>query len=221
MRDELTSELDGDSWQLNWGALLRTARQVSGLSLNELSAVTGLSKGYLSKLESGHPAAQNPSRATLAALARALPSFRSLAHILDPSLAPTTAFATAAPQVPAVVREAAGHIEPSPVKLGWRELETLIALITLEEAATTQPATRIALSRAVGRPVAEIEPILDALVGMGVLLRCPGRSHGMPPLYQRAPDFVARTGIARLGDALILAAALLSQSAAAPRKRPS
>ncbi|MGH2486024.1 MAG: helix-turn-helix domain-containing protein, partial [Ktedonobacterales bacterium] len=41
-------------WQVHWGRLLRTARQVAGLSLSELSATTGLSKGYLSKLESGH-----------------------------------------------------------------------------------------------------------------------------------------------------------------------
>src|SRR5437588_412086 len=66
------------SWPQDWGRLLRLARQVAGLSLTELSARTGLSKGYLSKLESAHAAAQNPSRATLAALARALPSFRPL-----------------------------------------------------------------------------------------------------------------------------------------------
>src|SRR5260370_41996529 len=84
--DETAPELrDEPDWQVQWGGLLRTARQVAGLSLSELAAVTGLSKGYLSKLESGHVAALNPSRATLAALARALPSFRALAPTLEPA----------------------------------------------------------------------------------------------------------------------------------------
>ena len=80
---------DGDGvrpteWALDWGRLLRTARQVAGLSLTELSARTQLSKGYLSKLESGAVGAANPSRATLAALARALPSFGPVAHMFGP-----------------------------------------------------------------------------------------------------------------------------------------
>src|SRR5215831_14940579 len=75
-----------DAWTMDWGRLLRIARQVAGMSLTALSAHTGLSKGYLSKLESGAPSAANPSRATLAALARALPSFRPLAHTLEPGM---------------------------------------------------------------------------------------------------------------------------------------
>jgi transcriptional regulator with XRE-family HTH domain len=71
-------------WTLDWGRLLRTARQVAGLSLTELSTRTQLSKGYLSKLESGATGAANPSRATLAALARALPSFGPVAHMFGP-----------------------------------------------------------------------------------------------------------------------------------------
>ena len=68
----LNADLIEATWPQDWGRLLRLARQVAGLSLSELSARAGLSKGYLSKLESGHITAQNPSRATLAALARAL-----------------------------------------------------------------------------------------------------------------------------------------------------
>src|SRR5947209_18386370 len=83
-REEAASTADDATWPQDWGRLLRLARQVAGLSLTELSARTGLSKGYLSKLESAHAAAQNPSRATLAALARALPSFRPLANTLEP-----------------------------------------------------------------------------------------------------------------------------------------
>ncbi|HEY7974146.1 MAG TPA: helix-turn-helix transcriptional regulator, partial [Ktedonobacterales bacterium] len=46
-------------WTRDWGRLLRTARQVAGLSLTDLSARTGLSKGYLSKLEAGQDGARN------------------------------------------------------------------------------------------------------------------------------------------------------------------
>jgi len=74
-------------WARDWGMLLRTARQVAGLSLMDLSERTGLSKGYLSKLEASREGARNPSRATLVALARALPSFRPLAYTLEPTTA--------------------------------------------------------------------------------------------------------------------------------------
>ncbi|HEX9067441.1 MAG TPA: helix-turn-helix transcriptional regulator, partial [Ktedonobacterales bacterium] len=72
------------TWQAEWGLLLRMTRQVAGMTLAELSARSGISKGYLSKLESGHPSARNPSRATLAGLERALPGLSPLAHMLGP-----------------------------------------------------------------------------------------------------------------------------------------
>lgn len=72
-----------ETWAERWGHLLRLARQVAGLSLQDLADRSGLSKGYLSKLESAHPSAANPSRATLAALARALPSTVPLIQKLD------------------------------------------------------------------------------------------------------------------------------------------
>src|SRR5262252_764518 len=86
VRDQSATDAEPE-WIASWGQLMRTARQVAGLSLSELAAVTGLSKGYLSKLESGDVTARNPSRATLAALARALPSFRPLANTLEPGAA--------------------------------------------------------------------------------------------------------------------------------------
>src|SRR5689334_24274434 len=106
-------------WQLDWGRLLRTARQVAGLSLGELSARTGLSKGYLSKLESGHDGARNPSRATLAALARELPSFRPYAHSLEPATPlGALALADAAPPPPLMSNALGEHL---PLQLGWRD----------------------------------------------------------------------------------------------------
>ncbi len=52
---------DGDiTWMRDWDHLLRIARQVAGLSLTAFSACTGLSKGYLSKLESGHHSTLHP-----------------------------------------------------------------------------------------------------------------------------------------------------------------
>ena len=223
MRDEQ------ETWQLSWAHLLRTARQVTGKSLTVLAAETGLSKGYLSKLESGHETALNPSRATLAALARALPSFRALAHMLDPDLDVTTpALARAEPQLPPIVATATaegstelGDLVASPVRLGWKELEVVAAVLALEQAALRQPLTRVTIGRAVGRPAADVSPVLDGLVEMGVLMRWTPRRAGEPPTYARSEAFAARTGIVRLGDALLLAAALLSQAPRLPLRAPA
>lgn len=222
MQDTIETGDEQESWQISWAHLLRTARQIGGLSLTELAAVTGLSKGYLSKLESGHPAALNPSRSTLAALARALPSFRALAHMLDPDIELITpALARVEPQLPPIVRDASGHPQSSPVALGWRELEVALALLTLEQAALRQPITRATLARATGRPPAEVHAVLDGLVRMGVLLCRPSSRRGELPAYERAADFAERTGITRLGDALVLAGALLGRARPLPKRAPS
>lgn len=218
-----------EAWQLSWAHLLRTARQVAGKSLTVLAAETGLSKGYLSKLESGRETALNPSRATLAALAHALPSFRALAHMLDPTLdVATPALARAEPQLPPIVPAhrtqpadgptESGDVMPSPVRLGWQELEVVAAVLALEQAALRQPLTRVTIGRAVGRPAAQVEAALDTLVRMGVLARLPAQRAGSLPTYRRSDAFGERTGIARLGDALLLAAALLSQAPRLPNR---
>src|SRR6185437_8169464 len=96
-------EQPADDWAIRWGHLLRMARQVAGLSLSEVAERSGLSKGYLSKLESAHPSAANPSRATLAALARALPSTIPLIQKLDAEAGlPTPKSLLRAPQQEAV-----------------------------------------------------------------------------------------------------------------------
>jgi transcriptional regulator with XRE-family HTH domain len=214
-----TREQAQAEWQTNWGRLLRTARQVAGLSLADLSAATGLSKGYLSKLESGHATAANPSRATLAALARALPSFGPLAHILQPQqLEASLALGLAPPTVPAFLAGPSGTIRPSPVRLGWRELEAVVALMSLESSAAPYPLTALTLARATQRPLTDMRDTLERLVHMGVVVhRAPSRAGG-DIQYLRAPDFVQRVGIARIGDALVLAAALLAQSPLARRR---
>lgn len=200
-------------WRVHWGRLLRTARQVAGLSLTELSAATGLSKGYLSKLESGYTAALNPSRSTLAALARALPSFRPLAHTLEPAeQLGALALGRIAPHVPEIVLSSGGTARDSPVRLGWRELEALVAVMVLEQAAVTQPITAVALARALGRPRADTQATCEALVEMGVLEVRPPARFGGQDTYTRTNDFEARVGLGRVGDAFVLAAALLAQS---------
>lgn len=206
-------------WQIHWGRLLRTARQVAGLTLSQLSATSGLSKGYLSKLESGHEAALNPSRATLAALARALPSFRAVAHTLEPSSdLDAVAFRHAAPEVShLLLAPAEGHPEP-PVALGWQELEVIMALVTLDRGATAQPLTATLLARALGRPRSEVEPVLERLTASALLHRRPPLRMGGPVTYECVADFEQRLGVRRPGDALVLAAALLSR-ARAPRGR--
>jgi transcriptional regulator with XRE-family HTH domain len=209
------------SWPQDWGHLLRLARQVAGLSLTELSATTGLSKGYLSKLESGHPSGRNPSRATLAALARALPSFGPLAHALEPAeSAGALALADLATALPEVVRDARGAVAASPVRLGWRELEVLVAVLSLTDAAVPHPANVVVLARAVRRPARETTEVLRRLVRMGVLDEIDAVRPAFPPEYRPSARFAALIGLRRVGDALVLAASLLAR-APALQPRPS
>lgn len=205
-------------WHVQWGRLLRAARQVAGLSLTELSGLTGLSKGYLSKLESGHHSAQNPSRATLAALARALPSFRALAHTLEPGgeLEPVAFDVAAARIVPLLLAGPASDPERR-ASIGWRELEVLVAAVTLERAAPVQPLSAVAIARATGRSVNEIDPILRHLMDAELLVARAQLRPEAPLTFACGPGFSERAGITRIGDALVLAAALLSQLPAEPR----
>ncbi len=203
---------DAAEWLLDWGRLLRIARQVAGLSLTELSVASGLSKGHLSKLESGHPTAANPSRATLAALARALPSFRPLANTLEPNVAITALAFDSNEALPPPEIEPAADRRSRPVALGWRELEVVMALLAIESSASPVPISALLLARAVGRSIGDVEPILQRLVASGVLDERPLASHKAPVTYERAEQFEARTGIVRIGDALVLAAGLLAQA---------
>jgi transcriptional regulator with XRE-family HTH domain len=207
------------AWQINWGRLLRTARQVAGLSLSDLSAATGLSKGYLSKLESGHSTALNPSRATLAALARALPSFGPVAHTLQPDqIIGTLALGEVPHQVPAFLATPDAHSGAAPVHLGWRELEVLVGLLALEGAALLQPLTVRTVARALGRAPERVERTLEALVRSGVVQRRPPSRAGGGTQYALGTDCDRRVGVTRIGDVLVLAAALLAQSPV-PRRR--
>ncbi|HKT37963.1 MAG TPA: helix-turn-helix transcriptional regulator [Ktedonobacterales bacterium] len=212
-----------DDWTRDWGRLLRTARQVAGLSLTDLSARTGLSKGYLSKLEAGQDGARNPSRATLVALARALPSFRPLAYQLEPvdaNVAPSLAFAEQAPRPPQLLIGAGAENEPEaePIQLGWREMELLVALLALERSAIPAPLTATIIARAVDRPADSVIPALERLTRAGALHCYPPSRPGAAPTYGRGAAFETRIGLSRLGDALVLAAALLAQAPALRRR---
>lgn len=208
------------AWQIHWGRLLRTARQVAGLSLTDLASVTGLSKGYLSKLESGHATALNPSRDTLAALALALPSFRPIAHSLGPVADVGPVAVQPDPrEMPRIAGPASAPEPEAPIRLGWRELEVVLVVLTLERAAAVQSLTSVVIARALGRECSSVEIVLTSLVCMRVLRRRPSTRPGGPASYQCAPDFEARIGITRPGDALVLAAALLAEAPA--RSMPS
>ncbi|HZC04708.1 MAG TPA: helix-turn-helix transcriptional regulator [Ktedonobacterales bacterium] len=211
-----------DDWTRDWGRLLRTARQVAGLSLTDLSVRTGLSKGYLSKLESGQDGARNPSRATLVALARALPSFRPLAYQLEPAEMggpPSLAFAEQAPRPPQLLIGAESENDVEPIQLGWREMELLVALLALERSAIPAPLSAIIIARAVDRSADSVIPALERLTRSGVLRCYPPTRPGGAPTYGRGTAFDTRVGLSRLGDALVLAAALLAQSPSLPRRR--
>lgn len=216
-------------WQDDWGQLLRVARQVAGLSLSELAMQSGLSKGYLSKLESGHPSGRNPSRATLAALARALPGFGPLAHVLEPvtpAVASTLAEVVSLPPNPVAPPMAGDERSDGaddaplvrPVRLGWRELEVLVAALALERSAALVPLTPRVIARAVDRPLADVCATLDGLARAAVLVCMPPVRVGAAATYRPADDIATRVGLGRLGDALLLAAALLG--VAPPRRQP-
>lgn len=211
-------------WTRDWGQLLRSARQVAGLSLAGLSERTGLSRGYLSKLESGQDGARNPSRATLVALAHALPSFRPLAYQLEPVDSAPTGVALAreegSPRPPRMLsmlsmligaQDGANAME-APIQLGWRELEALVALLALERSAVPAPITARLIARATDRSTESVMPTLERLtINRALTVRPPMRPGG-DPSYTRGPAFESRLGLSRLGDALVLAAALLSQT---------
>ncbi len=230
MSDPITPRNTSDemtSWTRDWGQLLRGARQVAGLSLAGLSDRTGLSRGYLSKLESGQDGARNPSRATLVALAHALPSFRPLAYQLEPVESTPTGITLVheevAPLPPRILiglqdnnqddaQEDDGELE-EPIQLGWRELEALVALLALERAAIPTPITARLIARATDRPLESVIPTLERLTRTDALVARPPIRPGGDPSYTRGSAFESRLGLSRLGDALVLAAALLSQAA--------
>ncbi|HEY7022867.1 MAG TPA: helix-turn-helix transcriptional regulator [Ktedonobacterales bacterium] len=212
----MNADLIEATWPQDWGRLLRLARQVAGLSLSELSARTGLSKGYLSKLESGHITAQNPSRATLAALARALPSFRPLANTLEPGAA--LAALDFGVEQPAPAPRADMRPDEDPVRLGWRELELLVALFALDSAALPVPLTSVALARAVDRDHSETLATLGRLVAMGVVEREQPQRLDETTSFRPSARASALTGLGRVGDALVLAASLLAQAPSRPQR---
>jgi transcriptional regulator with XRE-family HTH domain len=212
----LNADVIEATWPQDWGRLLRLARQVAGLSLSELSARAGLSKGYLSKLESGHITAQNPSRATLAALARALPSFRPLANTLEPGVA--LAALDFGVEKPAPAQRADMRPDEDPVRLGWKELELLVALLVLDSAALPIPVTSVALARAVDRDHGETLATLGRLVAMGVVEREWPQRLGETMSFRPTVRASALTGLERVGDALVLAASLLAQAPRRPRR---
>jgi hypothetical protein len=211
------SQRAAGAWVGDWGRLLRIARQVAGYSLTELAGRTGLSKGYLSKLESGALGAANPSRATLAALAHALPSFRPLALTLAPTLAPgmgaeDLVFAGVAPPVPA------GALPETPVdlarlRLGWQALEVLAALMVLESSALPRPLTAAIIARSIDRGVDAVHGALASLCRSGLVAELPPQSPGQRAEYRPIEGALRQVGAARVGDLLLLATALLAASA--------
>lgn len=54
------------------GQRIKRFREETGMTVSQLAATTGLSKSYLSELESGKGSAQKPSAETLYAIAKAL-----------------------------------------------------------------------------------------------------------------------------------------------------
>jgi transcriptional regulator with XRE-family HTH domain len=212
---------DAAGWVTDWGRLLRIARQVAGLSLNELAQRTGLSKGYLSKLEAGALGAANPSRATLAALARALPSFRPLALTLAPGLgAEELAFEGIAPSVPAVA-PVENQLDLAHLRLGWRELEVLAAVLVLEASCLPHPVTAVILARAIDRPVETVRLVLAQLCRAGLTQELPPQSSGQRAEYRVVESAMQRVGAARVGDLLLLATALIGSGAGTATDAPS
>jgi transcriptional regulator with XRE-family HTH domain len=186
------------SWASRWGMLLRMARQVEGLSLSELAARSGLSKGYLSKLESAHPSAANPSRATLAALARALPSTIPLIQHLAPDEGLPSARSLVGGQwnviaqpveawpFPLAGQQAAGadqrgEAQGKSLAASWTEWEVLLAVVVIEGAGFGPP-TQAVLERAC-KVEAPLAALLEELEHRGALRKIPPAQVGGPARY--------------------------------------
>jgi transcriptional regulator with XRE-family HTH domain len=210
----------GETWATRWGLMLRLARQVAGLSLSEVAERSGLSKGYLSKLESAHPSAANPSRATLAALARALPSTIPLIQKLDAEAGlPTPKSLLRAPQQEAVsyrggLAEAAEPLSAALVEgsteglpTSWTEWEVLLALLVLESSGLGPP-TMPVLARACGVETLS-EEALAHLGHLGLLRPLPPARPGWPVRYTQGPAKLETFGIQRPADIFIRAASSL------------
>jgi hypothetical protein len=100
--------------------------------------------------------------------------------------------------------------DDAPIQLGWRDLEVLAALTTLEAAAPPHRVTGAILARAVGRDGAAVRGVLDHLVRSGVLAVVPPTRPGGPVGYRIDQLAEHRLGVTRLGDLLLLAAVLLA-----------
>ena len=98
----------------------------------------------------------------------------------------------------------------APIVLGWRALEVLAAVVALDAAALAVPVTEAVVARAVQRPTRDVGPVLSELEHMN-LLECmaPART-GARPTWLIAEGAAERLGISRIGDLLVLAAALLT-----------
>lgn len=208
------------TWTTRWGLLLRMARQVAGLSLNELAARSGLSKGYLSKLESAHPSAANPSRATLAALARALPSTLPLIQHLDPGdgLPPPSTVLQGSPLQTLGALEQQPPVEPptthtnsitvggflSGTTTSWHEWEFLLALIVFERGGLG-PQTKAVLARACEVEGDHDDPLAH-LEKTGIIQRLPPGQQGGECRYTLNQNLLNQQQIRRPADLFIYAA---------------
>ncbi len=208
------------TWTTRWGMLLRLARQAAGLSLNELAARSGLSKGYLSKLESAHPSAANPSRATLAALARALPSTVPLIQHLDPVdglPTPATVLRRDSPQArdrmersspaePPAMLGSSGPIKEFllGVSISWSEWELLLALMVLERSGLGPP-TQALLARVCGVEDTNDDP-LARLEKVGMVRRLPPKQVGVTCCYTLNHTLLDQQHIQRPADLFLRAA---------------
>jgi transcriptional regulator with XRE-family HTH domain len=209
-----------ETWAARWGHLLRMARQVAGLSLSDVAERSGLSKGYLSKLESAHPSAANPSRATLAALARALPSTIPLIQKLDEEAGLPTArtLLRGLPHGPAgqalpppvetevvlpAIAESSGEGLPS----SWTGWEILLAVMILENSGLGPPTVPV-LARACSAETLSNEALAH-LEEMGLLRVLPPGRPGGPARYTQGPTKLEAFGIHRPADFFIRAAITL------------
>ena len=199
---------------------MRLARQVAGLSLSEVAERSGLSKGYLSKLESAHPSAANPSRATLAALARALPSTVPLIQKLDVEAGlPTprtllrrprqepSGYAIARREEPEIPLPALPEGSDEGLPSSWAGWEIILALMILENSGLGPP-TMPVLARACGAETLSSET-LENLEHMGLLRPLPPARPGGPVRYTQGPTKLDAFGIHRPADLFLRAAIIL------------
>lgn len=142
-----------------WGEAIRQRRRNLGLTLKQLAEVTGISFGYLAKLERGDPDAKNPTRLVIDALRAAVnvpaPGGEQLSRTAMTSWQSGNAQRTLTAPLEQTPGEVSSYHEPEPTQEHWQVAEALLLICGRLSAAQ--------LAAGLGCALFEVEETVEAL----------------------------------------------------------